>query len=111
MENQLTAHSRLQRKPFFNSNMLRKEKPGVTCATEYQVFLPTVIRTIALLGKFSSTENSAQPDEFSPGSEPPNELHLTTVSCQVLSKTVLTDQEALWIACNKLRKRLGEGEG
>ena len=79
-------------------------------AIEYQVALPTVIRTIMIFDKSSSKEGSVQLGESSPDSERPNELHLTTVSLVALSPTVLTDQEALWIAYNKLRKHLGEGE-
>ena len=75
-------------------------------ATEFQVFLPTVIRTIALSDKSSSKEGSARQEGSSQDLALPSELHLTTVSLVVLSKTVLTDQEALWIAYSKLQKLL-----
>ena len=79
--------------------------------TEFQASLPTVTRTIVISDRLCSMEGSVQQGEFLQDLAQLNELHLTTVSLVVLTKTVLTDQEALWTAFNKLQKHLDVVEG
>ena len=98
-------------KPYFLSNMLRKEKAGEMSQIVWQVYSLTVTRTIEHLDRYFSRAGLAQLDASLQDSELPSVLHLTTVSLVVRSKTPLTDQEALWIAFNRLPKHFDVGEG
>src|SRR5262252_2732294 len=99
-----TGHKLLHPKQCSLSNMLRREKRGEMSATGWQAFLPTVTNITEKQDRYFLKVDLAPQGESLQGSELQSELHLTTVSFQVLSKTPLTAREALWIAYNKLPK-------